>query len=205
MKKSLLRAALPLIALSAAACVEGEETSNPIDTAKNGPADPQYTDDGKLRRPEGYREWIYLSSGLGMSYSGLAPEDNPPFDNVFVHPDAYRAFMKTGTWPDKTMFALELRVSASQGSINKAGHFQQGIIALEAAVKDQERFPEAWAYFGFETPEGDLLAEADPFPKEACFSCHAQNAAVENTFVQFYPTLFEVAESHGTLRPDYPK
>jgi hypothetical protein len=36
---------------------------------------------------------------------------------------------------------------------------------------------------------------APPLPFTAsCYNCHAINTAVENTFVQFYPTLFEVAK-----------
>jgi hypothetical protein len=29
---------------------------------------PQFTKDNELVRPDHYREWIWLSSGLGMSY-----------------------------------------------------------------------------------------------------------------------------------------
>src|SRR6476620_9557335 len=93
------------------------------------PADaPRFGTDNELARPENYREWIYLSSGLGMSYSaatGNPTNPNPPFDNVFVTPSAYRAFLQTGTWPEKTMFVLELRGSASEASINRQGRFQQ--------------------------------------------------------------------------------
>src|SRR4051794_35914250 len=79
--------------------------------------------------PANYREWVFLSSGLGMTYGPLAtPPAHPAFDNVFVKPEAYQAFLKTGTWPDKTMFVLEVRGSASEGSINKGGHFQSSDI-----------------------------------------------------------------------------
>src|ERR1022692_4242520 len=84
--------------------------------AQAPPDDPRFTGDGQLMRPDNYREWIYLSSGLGMTYgpsdSASAPSserfDNV-FDNVFVTPLAYKAFLHTGSWPDKTMFALEVR------------------------------------------------------------------------------------------------
>src|SRR5258706_9123723 len=66
---------------------------------------PQYTSDGLLVKPENYREWVYLTSGLGMNYGAPAENPNaaPFFDNVFVNPSAYRAFLRTGTWPDKTV------------------------------------------------------------------------------------------------------
>ena len=114
--------------------------------------EPRYTNDGQLTRPDNYREWIYLSSGLGMTYGvieSVANTFSERFDNVFVTPQAYKAFLQTGTWPDKTMFALEVRSSADKGSINKGGHYQDEIVALEIEVKDTSRFPNQWAYFGF--------------------------------------------------------
>jgi hypothetical protein len=33
-----------------------------------------------------------------------------------------------------------------------------------------------------------------------CYSCHKQNGAVDNTFVQFYPTLIEIAKRKGTFK-----
>ena len=36
-----------------------------------------------------------------------------------------------------------------------------------------------------------------------CFSCHGVKTAVENTFVQFYPSLYAVAESKNTLNPGF--
>jgi Cytochrome P460 len=165
--------------------------------------EPRYTSDGQLMRPDNYREWIFLSSGLGMTYSNpdtaaAANTALPRFDNVFVTPQAYQAFLKTGAWPDKTMFALEVRSSASKGSINKGGHYQDEIVALEIEVKDQSRFPNQWAYFGF----GGGAQQAKPRPASAgCQACHSTNGAVENTFVQFYPTLLPVAKAKGTLKP----
>ena len=99
-------------------------------------ADPEFNKDGELVRPKNYREWIFLSSGVGMNYGtgGL------PFGNVFVEPSAYRKFVETGKWPDKSIFALEVRQPATEGSINKGGQYQTNLLALEAAVKDTARF-----------------------------------------------------------------
>ena len=33
------------------------------------PTQPVYTADGKLMLPTNYREWVFLTSGLGMNYS----------------------------------------------------------------------------------------------------------------------------------------
>ena len=164
---------------------------------------PTYTEDGRLLFPANYREWVYLTSGMDMSYSPNAMGmDHSMFDNVFVNPDAYKAFLQTGTWPDKTMLVLEVRVAGSNASINKSGHYQTSdTMGREVHVKDESRFPGKWAFFGFETD-----SPSKQVPKEAsCYSCHEQHAAVDTTFVQFYPTLIELAKKKGTLSANYLK
>src|SRR5487761_974731 len=84
---------------------------------------PNYTANGELKTPERYREWIFLSSGVNMSYSpGAAMAGHSVFDNVFVNPAAYGVFQKTGKWPDKTTLVLEIRGAEGASSINKRGH-----------------------------------------------------------------------------------
>jgi acyl carrier protein phosphodiesterase len=39
----------------------------------------------------------------------------------------------------------------------------------------------------------------------SCYSCHEQHAAVDTTFVQFYPTLLGIAKAKSTLSPAYLK
>lgn len=175
--------------------------TQPLRAADNA---PRYTEEGRLLAPAGYREWIYLTSGFDMSYAepqpGAAPvaASSPSrFDNVFVSHDAYRSFQQTGTWPDKTMLVLEVRAAGSNASINKQGHFQTGDrFALEVHVKDVERFPGDWGFFGFtdEQPAKMIAMTAQ------CYSCHLQHGAVDTTFVQFYPTLLPIAEAKGTVR-----
>ena len=172
------------------------------------PADvPRYTASGELIRPTDFREWMFVTSGLGMTYNQPTPQPGsgqagaartPSFTNVYVNPSSYRAFMKTGQWPDQTMFILEIRASSSEGSINKGGHFQSNLVVIEASVKDEARFPGKWAFFDFGR---DMKTQVAALPRtERCYACHAENGAVDNTFVQFYPTLLEVATKMGTVK-----
>jgi hypothetical protein len=164
-------------------------------------AQPRYTADDQLMLPADYREWVFLSSGLGMTYSspntpGL--QMPPSFTNAFVNPAAYRSFLATGKWPDKTMLVLEVRASASKGSINQGGSYQSDVRAIESEVKDAAKFPgNGWAFFAFgKSNTGRMLART-----EDCYSCHLEHGAVDNTFVQFYPVLLEIAKQKGTLAP----
>jgi len=188
------------IALLAATVLFSLMALNQTATAPSG--GPEYTSDGELKLPENYRDWVYLSTGFDMSYSPAASQmDHHMFDNVFVNPEAYKSFLEKGTWPDKTMLALEVRGAESKGSINQKGNFQAERMGIEVHVKDEARFPGKWAFFGF-----DDSKTAKMVPTEAaCYSCHADHAAVDTTFVQFYPTLLPIAKSKGTVSASYQK
>ena len=141
-------------------------------------SEPRYTADGRLMFPEGYREWTFLSSGLGMSYSPEASEA-PAFTNVFVASPAYKHYLATGRWPDRTVFVLEVYSAASHGSIVRQGNYQDALLGVEAEVKDESRFQEKWAYFGF----GMDRKTAPKIPQDACWNCHHQNAADRKSVV----------------------
>jgi hypothetical protein len=165
--------------------------------------EPHYTSDGSMEFPAGYREWIFLTSGIDMSYNPRAMAMNHSmFDNVFVNPEAYKAFMETGTWPDKTVLVLEIRGAETKGSINHAGKFQNTeAMGWDVHVKDEARFPGKWGFFNFDDEKAAKLIST----KADCYSCHQQHAAVDTTFVQFYPTLLPVAKKKSTLSPSYAK
>ena len=84
------------------------------------------------------------------------------------------------------------------------GDSRADLSALEAEVKDS-RFPDGWAFFNFGL--GTALTDVStPLSGEAiapCVECQTKHTAVERTFVQFYPTLLEVARQKGTLKPGF--
>jgi hypothetical protein len=165
---------------------------------------PSYAANGDMLPPANYREWIYVTSGMDMSYAPNADmAGHSMFDNVFVNPEPYRSFLKTGTWPDKTVMVLESRMAQSKGSINQRGHFQdKDVMAIEVHVKDEGRFPAKWAFFEFDSIDknGTLVPSGAP-----CYTCHAAHGAVDTTFVQFYPTLLPIAQAKKTLSDTFLK
>ncbi|HET7083999.1 MAG TPA: cytochrome P460 family protein [Rhizomicrobium sp.] len=152
--------------------------------------------------PANYRQWVFLTSSLDLNYSAAATPDHHMLDNVFVDPASYQGFVKTGTWPDKTVMIKENRMAESAGTLSKSGQFQTGMMNLEIHVKDEARFPGKWAFF----VSVDGKAAGRLMPQTAsCYSCHQDHGAVDTTFVQFYPTLMTIAKDKGTLAAGYLK
>jgi len=182
-------------------------------SAQQAPVDgPQYVNQDHLVRPANYREWVFIGSGIGLTYDQGA-NSNTTFTNVFVNPAGYRGFMNTGRWPDKSVFVLEFRASATEAPPNTTGRYQTRLVGLEAEVKDA-RFPDGWAFYNFRLkPQAAAPAGAAPLADSvaplagqdvtACVECHTKNTAVERTFVQFYPTLLEVARARGTVKTGF--
>jgi hypothetical protein len=185
-KSFILLVGLGLISICAASLV----VSNPAP-----PTDlPQYTNGDELVRPQDYREWVFITSGFRLS-NNPSPAEGATFTNVFVNPSAYKQFLTTGSWPDKTVLVEEKRTSSNKGSLNKTSQFQSELVGISVKVKDAARFPDKWAYFSFDASAQTTHSN----PKAACWQCHHDHGAVDSTYVQFYPTLKPVAQKLGTL------
>jgi hypothetical protein len=155
---------------------------------------PRYTADGALERPSGFETWVSVGSSLGLGYSEHASGQGPgEFHTVYMQPGAFAEYARTGRFPEKTMFILALHEPRRRESIAKEGWFQGDLVALEAAVKDRERFAEGWAYFDF--GKGGLDPTGRALPPESCHRCHVEHGADDNVFVQFYPPLRRLLEA----------
>ena len=208
--KSLWIIAILLSMSAITSCIPAEESappdSFPAVGEESGDSGSPYVNGTSLVRPTDYREWPFVGSGLGLTYEeeAASPETSPSFTNVFVNPTAYRGFMETGIWPNESIFVLEFRRSETDAAPNNGGRFQGDLLGIEAEVKDS-RFPDGWAFFNF--GRGPALSDvAEPLSGEAvapCVQCHTESTAVERTFVQFYPTLLEVARREGTVKPGF--
>jgi hypothetical protein len=195
-----MRNVLVVLALTGLTLALAVRLGRRVASAASAPAAAQFAADGSLVRPVDYRRWVYVSSGFGMNYTpGAGESESPAFTNGFVNPSSYDYFLANGKWPDKTIFVLEEYSSTSHGSINQRGSYQQHLMGLAVEVKDEKRFPDKWAYFGFS--EDAKSAAAITPGQNACWKCHEQNAAVEHSFVQFYPELLKVARAKGTIKP----
>jgi hypothetical protein len=149
------------------------------------PTLPRYTVEGALRRPAEVERWVLVGASLGLGYSDATDDGPGMFHRVYLEPGAYEHYLRTRRFRDGTMLALSIRQPTRRVPPSRAGWTEGELVALELAVKDPGRFPGGWAYFDF----GRDAPTAGALPRERCARCHAQHAARDNVFVQFYPQL----------------
>jgi hypothetical protein len=152
---------------------------------------PRYAGDS-LIRPVGYERWVLAGASMGLGYSQPSGADaagatGGMFHNVYIEPSAYEHYVRTGKFREGTMMAMTLFMPGQKVHPSKQGFFEGDFMALEVSLKDSARYPGSWAYFNFGM--GAPASRALALPRQACQSCHVKNAADDNVFVQFYPTL----------------
>ena len=78
-----------------------------------------------LVRPEGYHTWPLVGASLGLSYAETPQGSGPgAFHRVYVNPSSYEVYDRTGTFPDGTMFVLELYAAHEKTAPAKGGYFE---------------------------------------------------------------------------------
>src|SRR5215813_7859931 len=151
----------------------------------------EFTADGKLKQPVGYRTWVYVGTPLTPNELNGGKAPFPDFHAVYIDPESYAEYEKTGKFRDGTVMVKELvAVGAKEASSGK-GYFMGDFIGLETAVKDSKRFkdePGNWAYFSF-GHKYPLKNEAAPEATTACNTCHQTSAKLDHVFTQYYPVL----------------
>ena len=149
--------------------------------------------DGELQRPAGYREWIYVGTPVTPNDMNNGKAAFPEHHNVYIDPDSWAHWKKTGEFRDGTILIKELVSVGSKSAVSGNGYFQGDFIGLEATIKSKKHFPSEpgnWSYFSFSTPDHKSLTEsAKPFPAAACNACHQGAAADDFVFTQYYPVL----------------
>src|SRR5262249_30867052 len=163
----------------------------------------EYNQKGELIAPRGFRTWVFAGADESPEYRGDLPESTRPerprhdgakagnFHNIYINPEAYRAFLETGKFPDPTILVMEDFRAEQRDSkgVLKGGEFEGKRIGFEVAVKDKNRpgggVP--WAYYAFDLDEKSRPSRpAQAKPDAACYQCHLKHASVDNVWVQFY-------------------
>ena len=152
----------------------------------------EFTADGKLKQPVGYRKWVFVGSPLTPNDLNGGEASFPEFHAVYIDPESFAHYEKTGEFRDGTVLIKELSSVGSKKSPAGNGYNQGEFTGLETAIKDSKRFkdePGHWAYFSF-GHKYPLKKEVAPNPTAACNACHDQNAKKTGlVFSQYYPVL----------------
>ena len=157
----------------------------------------EFTSDGKLKLPPPvYRKWVFVGSPLTPNDLNDGEASFPEFHAVYIDPESFAHYEKTGEYRDGTVLIKELSSVGSKKSPAGNGYNQGEFTGLEAAIKDSKRFkdePGNWGYFSF-GHKYPLKKEVAPNPTAACNACHDQNAKKTGlVFSQYYPVLRAVA------------
>ena len=150
-------------------------------------------DKGQLQRPSGYREWVYVGTPLTPNEFNNGKAAFPEFHNVYIDPESWTQWKKTGKFRDGTILVKELVSVGATAAVSGKGYFEGDFVGLEATIKSKKHFPKEpgnWAYFSFSTPEHKTLTtSAKAFAAASCNSCHEKSAADDWVFTQYYPVL----------------
>ena len=68
----------------------------------------KFNNDGELVRPTGYRKWTYVGTPLTPNDMNDGAAPFPEFHSVYMNPNAYKHYERTGEFPDGTMLVKEL-------------------------------------------------------------------------------------------------
>ena len=160
------------------------------------PMTPSYANfnkQGELIRPTGYREWIFVGTPLTPNDMNDGKAAFPEFHNVYIDPNSWAHWKKTGKFPDGTLIAKELVSVGSKQATSGNGYFQGDYLGLEASLKSKKKFPNVpgnWGFFRFTIENSlDLRKAAAAQPEKKCSTCHQASAATDQVFTQYYPVL----------------
>jgi hypothetical protein len=168
-------------------------------TSASSSTTAQFTADGKFKLPAGFHRWVFLGAPLTPNGLNDGEANFPEFHHVYVEQKNLDVFLKTGSFPEGTIFIKELtRVlkptfpDGSRTEPSGRGFFNGELNGIDASVKDSKRFAKTngWGYFTFghhPLPYDQTASEA---PVSTCAGCHLANVAkTDMTWVQFYPIL----------------
>jgi hypothetical protein len=153
---------------------------------------------GELQLPEGFREWVFIGAPLTPNGLNNGKAGFPEYHHVYVNPDAFAVYQRTGEFPDGTVIAKELVLlqkgefkDGSKTAPSGRGFFAGEFHGMDVMVKDSRRFADtnAWGFFNFGHHAPPYVKAAKAAPAESCASCHTANAGKGMVFKTYYPIL----------------
>src|SRR5262249_2861628 len=100
----------------------------------------EFTADGKLKQPVGYRKWVYVGTPPTPNDLNGGEAAFPEFHEVYMDPESFAHYEKTGKFRDGTVLIKELSSVGSKEAASGKGYFMGEFTGLEAAIKDSKRY-----------------------------------------------------------------
>ena len=158
-----------------------------------------FDSDGKLKLPTGYRRWVFVGAPLTPNGLNNGKAGFPEYHHVYVEEKNLDVYLKTGTFPERTVIVKELtRVlnptfpDGSRTEPSGRGYFNGEFNGMDVTVKDSKRFANTngWGFFNFGHHPLPYAESAKEASAAECAGCHASFVAkTDMTWVQFYPLL----------------
>lgn len=157
-----------------------------------------YNQKGELLQPEGYRQWVFIGAPLTPNGLNGGQAGFPEFHHVYVNPDAFAVYQRTGVFPDGTVIAKELVLvkpgkhpDGSSDAPSGRGYFADTFNGMDVMVKDSRRYKktQGWGFFNFGHHAPPYTKTAAAAPVDSCAACHQANADKDMVFTDFYPVL----------------
>ena len=83
----------------------------------------EFTADGDLIRPSGWREWIFVGSPLTPNSMNGGAAPFPEFHSVYIDPESWAHWKKTGEFREGAMLAKELTLVGDTAATSGVGFF----------------------------------------------------------------------------------
>lgn len=197
--KSFVRMRRGLVAAAFAATVFGGAVVSDVFAGSMSSWGPTWTKSGELQLPTDYHSWVFLGSPLTPHALNDGKAGFPEYHNVYIHPEAFKAYRKTGQFPEGTVLLKELQLTmpgtnddGSRVESSGRGYFPAARNGIDISVKDSKRFKgtNGWGFFNFGHHAPPYAKTAAAAPKEACAGCHIANAD-NMVFKKFYSPILD--------------
>ena len=202
MRNAITACVLGLVLLAAASSSEQSPASASGEDKLPPPAAKLvFNERGEAAAPRGYRSWVHAYTAWEPITTSLLDEKTtrtPEFHNVYVEPNSYRTFMKTGRWPEGTLMVKEFAFTDIDPKncdgppaflcnqwFGKA-ILEHGRIGIAVMLKDTKRYPAeagGWAYFSYGHQPPPYQRVSAPHPRERCAQCHIDRAGADHDYV----------------------
>ncbi|WP_206362044.1 cytochrome P460 family protein [Sphingomonas montana] len=160
-----------------------------------------FNEQGQAALPKGYRNWVHAYTSWEAITTTILDgtvTKTPELHSVYVEPNSYRVFMRTGKWPEGSLMVKEFSTtntdpkdcSGPPAFTCKLGAstviFPRERTGIGVMLKDNARYPGepgGWAYFSFGHQAPPYQKVSPARGRAQCAQCHIDNVGPKQDYV----------------------